>query len=471
VEVKSLEEIGDEEVEEFIGIRGYASSTLGIGGVIKLHADDFVVDEVLSNGMRSRDCLASTRIIPGTGDHLLCVLEKRNRDTLLCLSEIAAALGVSSASIGVCGLKDKRGAATQFITLPLKQKDVPDRVGELILRNARLIPVKRVSRRISPHMLARNEFRLRIVGVKYSHEHAAEMVAATLASLRANGIPNFFGYQRFGARRPINHVVGRLIVKGRLDDAVKTFITSHSKLEASETRLARQELRNQWSRGRSADQLPPQLEFERRVLASLDARGEDYAEAIRALPLRLRKLLVQSYSSHIFNHALSELLATGDRVNDPVPGDMVAETDLYGLAKPNVLKVNRYNIQNIRERALKGGLLVVLPVPGYRVEIPGGPKGEAMARVLDQEKVSLEDFNTSCLPEARARGAYRPVCLNAAVIELLSTTQENETCTVTLHLEITRGSYATAILREIMKSPSPLAYDGAAVDRPILQDA
>ncbi len=77
-----MEQIGDEEVEEFIGIRGWASSTPGIGGVIKLHVDDFVVDEVLSNGMRSRDCLTSPHIIPGAGDHLLCVLEKKNRDTL-----------------------------------------------------------------------------------------------------------------------------------------------------------------------------------------------------------------------------------------------------------------------------------------------------------------------------------------------------------------------------------------------------
>lgn len=183
------------------------------------------------------------------------------------------------------------------------------------------------------------------------------------------------------------------------------------------------------------------------------------------MPLRLRRLLVQSYSSYLFNQTLSELLSTEHNLNDPVPGDIVAETDLYGLVKPKILNVNQYNIQNIRERAAKGRLVVVLPVPGYDVEIPVGPKGETMARILEQERVSLKDFNTSCLPEARTRGAYRPVCFGPAVIELLSTSQENETCTVTLHLEITRGGYATSILREIMKSSSPLAYDGATIDR------
>lgn len=463
--MKSLEQIGDEDVEQFIGIRGWASSTPGIGGVIKLHVEDFVVDEVLSNGMRSRDCLTSPHIIPGAGGHLLCVLEKKNRDTLLCLSEIAAATGVKPAWIGVCGLKDKRGTTTQFVTIPLRRGEAPDTVRDLTLRNARLIPVKRMLRHVFPRMLARNEFKVAIRGVKHPPERAAERVDQTLASLRATGIPNFFGHQRFGVRRPISHVVGRLMVKGRLHDAVKTFITSHSKLEAEETRLAREVLRSQWSRRPSMDHLPPQLGYERRMLASLYAGREDYAEAMRALPLRLRRLLVQSYSSYLFNQTLSELLSTEHNLNDPVPGDMVAETDIYGLVKPKLLNVNRYNIQNIRERAAKGRLVVVLPVPGYEVEIPRGPKGEKMARILEQEKVGLKDFNTSGLPEARTRGAYRPVCFGPAVIELLSTSRENETCTVTLHLEIARGGYATSILREIMKSSSPLAYDGATVDR------
>ncbi|MFB0568263.1 MAG: tRNA pseudouridine(13) synthase TruD [Nitrososphaeria archaeon] len=463
--MKSLEEIGGGEVEEFIGIRGWASSTPGIGGVIKLHVDDFVVDEVLSNGMKSNDFLVPPHIMPGAGTQILCVLEKRNRDTLLCLSGIAAAIGVGPASIGVCGLKDKRAVTTQFVTIPLKFREAAESVRKIILRNARLIPVKRVSRPVFPHMLARNEFKVRIRGVKHSPERAAEMVTETLALLRATGIPNFFGHQRFGVRRPINHVVGRLIVKGRLHDAVKTFVTSHSRLEVLETRLAREKVQTQWSRGGAPDQLPPQLEYERRILASLDRRKEDYLEAVRAFPLRLRKLLVQSYSSYVFNQTLSELLSTGDLLNDPVPGDLVAETDFCGLVKPKFLNVNQYNIQNIRERLVKGRLAVVLPVPGYQVEIPKGPKGELMARILDQEKVSLEDFNTSCLPEAGTRGAYRPVCLSAAAIKMLSTTHDNETCTVALHLEVSRGGYATSVLREFMKSSSALAYDGEPFDR------
>jgi len=462
--MKSLEGIGVGEVEEFIGIRGWASSTPGIGGVIKLHVDDFAVDEVLSNGMKSNDFSVPPHMIPGAGDHLLCVLEKRNRDTLLCLSGIAAAIGVMPASIGMCGLKDKRAVTRQFVTIPLKFREAAESVSKIILRNARLVPIKRVSGPVFPHMLARNQFNVRIRGVKHSPERSAEMVAKTLVFLKATGIPNFFGHQRFGIRRPVNHLVGRLIVKGRLRDAVKTFVTCSSRLEAPETRHARQELRAQWSRKDTANELPPRLEYERRLMAYLDEWKEDYVQAMRALPLRLRKLLVQSYSSYIFNQTLSKLLSTGSHLNDPVPGDLVAETDIYGLARSKFLKVNQYNVQNIRERVEKGRLVVVLPVPGYEVEIPRGPKGELMARILDREKLGLEDFKTSCLPEARTQGAYRPVFMNNTVIKLLSTTREDDTCTVALYLEVTRGGYATSVLREFMKSPSPLAYDGEPFD-------
>ena len=50
----SLSRLDKSRVEEFIGIRGYVSSTVGVGGVIKEKPDDFKTWEILVNGLDAR---------------------------------------------------------------------------------------------------------------------------------------------------------------------------------------------------------------------------------------------------------------------------------------------------------------------------------------------------------------------------------------------------------------------------------
>ena len=44
--------------------------------------------------------------------------------------------------------------------------------------------------------------------------------------------PKFFGYQRFGSRRPITHLVGKSIIQGNYDDALDYLLNFSSKYDS-----------------------------------------------------------------------------------------------------------------------------------------------------------------------------------------------------------------------------------------------
>ena len=82
-----------------LGIEVYATKTEGIGGAIKKEIDDFVVQEVLVDGSKaSIDGAVPAKVLGSTVQKqrfLLCVLVKRNWDTIIAVKNIAKALGSS----------------------------------------------------------------------------------------------------------------------------------------------------------------------------------------------------------------------------------------------------------------------------------------------------------------------------------------------------------------------------------------
>ncbi len=93
-----------------------------------------------------------------------------------------------------------------------------------------------------------------------------------LSKGRSLRILNFFGYQRFGSRRPITHIVGASILRGDSETALSMLCTQT---------LA-------WGP-------PPKRGYERRVCR----------KGTLAIDKRLLRLFLQAYQSYLFNKALS----------------------------------------------------------------------------------------------------------------------------------------------------------------------
>jgi len=445
-----LASLTPESVEKFIGIECYVTRGSGIGGVIKSSPEDFQTWEQLVDGLDARSMYESWRgLREGFGDQLLAVMWKRGVDTIRACTILARQLGIRPAQIGVCGIKDKVSVSWQFITLPawsMRSEGVD--VGGVI----KVLPIMHVGWRINSERLARNMFEIMIRGPS----GGAEAVQMILEELRLKGVPNFYGHQRFGISRPITPIVGRLMIEGRIEEAVKAFLTEYSPLESNENRMARMRLLEDFDPERALEYFPKTLRYERAILRYLARRPGDYLGALRSLPLRLRRLLVESVSALIFNKALSRVIAE-DLLDVVEVGDLVVRLDTFGRPEPGrPIMVSEANLQQVVRLIARGKLAVALPAPGYLSPIPRSRKGEILLDILDEMGLELNAFRLKTCPEASTRGSLRPIKITKWSCKI----SEMDNTSIRLNIELPPGSYATILLREIMKPKSPLVFIG-----------
>ena len=86
--------------------------------------------------------------------------------------------------------------------------------------------------------------------------------------------PNYFGIQRFGAVRPITHIVGEKIVQGDYEGAVLDYLTIGSPNFAGHE--GREYLSETKDFTKSLEKFPPHMLFERQLLGHLSRNEGDY---------------------------------------------------------------------------------------------------------------------------------------------------------------------------------------------------
>jgi len=152
-------------------------------GTIKHRPEDFVVDEIPAYEPS------------GSGAHLYVRFEKKNLTTDEAVRAFARALGVERRDIGVAGLKDKVGVTTQWISLPANDTSLDERVGGLALEGVTILEHRRHGNKLKTGHLKGNRFTIVVRGIDASR---LDEVAAALARIGSEGVPNAFGAQRFG---------------------------------------------------------------------------------------------------------------------------------------------------------------------------------------------------------------------------------------------------------------------------------
>ncbi|AEF23365.1 tRNA pseudouridine(13) synthase TruD [Pseudomonas fulva] len=149
--------------------------------VLKATAEDFQVDEVLDIELS------------GAGEHLWLWVEKRGLNTEDAARRLARAAGVPIRLISYAGLKDKQALTRQWFSLHLPGKHDPDLSAA---QDDTLTILKQVrhSRKLQRGAHAANGFTLRLTQLKA--EQAA--LEQRLQAISEQGIPNYYGAQRFG---------------------------------------------------------------------------------------------------------------------------------------------------------------------------------------------------------------------------------------------------------------------------------
>lgn len=149
--------------------------------------EDFVVEE----------CLGFTP--EGHGEHLWLWLEKRDLTTLELARRLARICGVTQRDIGFSGMKDRVAVTRQWLSVHLPGREAPVDLAERLADARQGPPVALLESQRHPRKLKRgvhqgNRFVLRLSGAAIEHPE----FALRWQCLCEQGVPNYFGPQRFG---------------------------------------------------------------------------------------------------------------------------------------------------------------------------------------------------------------------------------------------------------------------------------
>jgi len=129
----------------------------------------------------------------GRGNFLILKIKKTDMSTHKLLSVLAKATGLQERDIGYAGLKDKSATTIQYISLPkqaekMLNKNLTTERVEILERTYNKAPIK------IGHLKG-NRFSIILHDV---NEKDAKFFNTTAKMMQVNGIPNYYGYQRFG---------------------------------------------------------------------------------------------------------------------------------------------------------------------------------------------------------------------------------------------------------------------------------
>lgn len=144
----------------------------------------------------------------GDGEHIVVLIRKKDMTTWEMLSALSSAIGIKQKDIGYAGLKDKDGMTIQYISMP---KSFESQITAFAHPNIKILNITRHKNKIKLGHLAGNRFFIRLKKVMPSD---FVKLKNALAKIESEGMPNYFGYQRFG-RDGKNHELGREIAHGQ----------------------------------------------------------------------------------------------------------------------------------------------------------------------------------------------------------------------------------------------------------------
>ena len=448
-------------LDKQLGIEVYASESLGVGGVIREAVDDFVVEEVLADGSKaSVHGAVAGRVLGSTSQRqrfLLCVLVKRNWDTFIAIKNVAEQLGIDQRRIQIAGIKDAKAITAQHITI---EDGLIEDASKVNVKDIQLYPVGYLREALSLFYLLGNFFTIKIKAIKYKESTVETRISQTFEELEAlGGIPNFFGHQRFGTTRPITHLVGKALVRGSFEEAAMLFLAKPSVHEHPASRQARQELQSTKKFKQALENFPKQLRFERLMLNHLAEKPDDFIGAFQRLPVKLQELFVQAHQSYLFNRFLSERVKHGYSLNKAEVGDFVVAVERSGLPLTSMAKnVTMETLASVNEQVSAGKLRVALPIVGLKQKLSQGVMGQIEQEVLEEEEIKLENLRINTLSTVGGKGGLRTAVTPIRDFKLqnVSANAGDKDCQAELSFMLLRGSYATVVLREIMKPKSPI---------------
>ncbi|MGM9482142.1 tRNA pseudouridine(13) synthase TruD [Roseateles sp. NT4] len=153
----------------------------GASATLKFLNEDFIVTEL------------PLQPPSGAGEHIWLDVQKNGANTAFVAQQLAEAAGVNEWDVGYAGLKDRYAITRQWFSIYLPKGETPDLTG-LQHPEFKVLSQSRHVKKLRPGDLQGNRFRIVLRDVSGDRD----AIEANLQAIASQGVPNYFGAQRFG---------------------------------------------------------------------------------------------------------------------------------------------------------------------------------------------------------------------------------------------------------------------------------
>ena len=283
-------------------------------GMLKQQFADFKVSEELGFEM------------VGNGEHLFLYIKKQNLSTIEVARKIAAVAEARIAMVGYAGMKDKRAECTQWFSVPLqkekgavKENENQSIISRLEDENIKIISTVRNNRKLKIGSHKRNLFDITLRNCLEGREE----FDANLDKIKQFGVPNYYGFQRFGRELSNLKQVDKLIhdpqtnTKRRQKSFKKGMLISAARAYVFNQVLSSRITNNNWSQFVAGD------------VINLDGTARNFIVEEGAWDATLQKRL-ENFDIHLTGPLLGKVDSKDKYISSGKAADIEkAEVDKY----------------------------------------------------------------------------------------------------------------------------------------------
>jgi tRNA pseudouridine13 synthase len=418
------------DIDKLAGIEYYATEFDGMGGTIKKNTEDFHVQEIISNIFLEQISPEQTRsnIFP------VYEIRKKGMDSSHAILTLKKKTGLD---LKIVGIKDAKATTIQYASSNSSTRKV---IKNMDLGKIKLTLVGFSRKPIEKNNLVGNTFDIRIVEPK---RDKLDNIVQFLCDI--NSLGNYYGLQRFGSERLVTHLVGKAILERKFDKATEILLTYTTKYDSKYSQEIREKLRDIKSNPNLLREIPPGMDIEIN-LAQAILKGKDSISALRTIPINIRRLFVQAFQAYLFNKTLS--IAIRDEFSLTVP----EENDLcFDVFDDNLIfgKIRKYEKEKPTDSRIQR--LPIIRLPGYSFQ-PGKNRFDKIIKeFMKHENITAKDFFIKEMQEISESGGFRQACYVCKNFKY-----KKEENSLLVGFSVPKGSYATVLLRELIKPVNPI---------------
>lgn len=383
---------------------------------VKYRLDDFVVEEVLKEGL-----------LGGKG-YMVFRIRKEGIDTFELMNAISKKFRVRREAITTCGLKDKYSVSFQYLAVREEESrgKLPRRIFGIGFEGEY---VGRASVPLTSSFILKNKFRIVLRDI---HPDEVKIYEDNLWVVGRQGFPNYYDDQRFGSARHGRGFIAKKIIEGDFEEALKIHFQAVSQEDRSRVKKFKKHMERFWG-GWFECLKEAQSSQDKKILSYLVKNPGNFKGALKLLDRRLLRLYLEAYQSYIWNEVLRKITKRFSDGTYEFPYNVGNFEFPIGMSQAN----------SERLKTLK------IPLPHRDVNLKGGILKEVFDEVLNEESISLGDFKTHLNVDFVKSTRLAWVVPEGIAWNISDDEYHEGSLKITIGFSLPPGSFATMLIKRV----------------------